>query len=98
MGISVDIIPNGANIAVSGTNLWYAYGYKDILYVLQNNRNIISEISSAHKDVLSFIQEQLLLLISQRSSDEILSANIDLQILAESLYLLKTTIGLILKL
>jgi hypothetical protein len=133
-GIPVDIIPDGINNPISGTNKWYAYGFndirkvqvnsqeiqifspavfiatkfeafksrgtdyrtshdmEDILYVLLNNTSIVSEISSAHKDVGSFIKEQLLLLLKQQSSDEILSANIDRLILAESLALLKSTI------
>jgi predicted nucleotidyltransferase len=76
-----------------GTDYRTSHDIEDILYVLLNNSDIVSEIKNTHKDVHLFIREQLSLLLVQRSSDEILSANIDRQILTESLDLLKVTIN-----
>lgn len=139
-GIPVDIIPDGAETAVNGTNKWYAYGFRDIrtvsvktqkiqlfnpavfiatkfeafknrgrdyrssqdiediFYVLQNCNSITSEILNAHPDVRLFIKVELMVVLKQRSSEEILSANIDREILAESLPLLKLTIDKIMRL
>lgn len=136
-GIPVDIIPNGAEISVSGTNKWYAYGnndvryvqinsqkirvyspavflatkleafknrgvdyrtshdIEDVLYIIENNSGIVLDISKAHKDVRTFIKEQFTLLLSQQSSEEILSANIDRAILEEMLPILKERINAI---
>ncbi|ANH60728.1 nucleotidyl transferase AbiEii/AbiGii toxin family protein [Dokdonia donghaensis] len=76
-----------------GTDYRTSHDIEDILYVLLNNSDIVSEIKNTQKDVRLFIREQLALLLVQRSSDEILSANIDRQILTESLDLLKVTIN-----
>ena len=65
---------------------------EDILYVMQNNSSIVSEILNTHKDVLLFIREELIKIVSHSSSDEILSANMDRLLLAESLPLLKKRI------
>ncbi|MAO52765.1 MAG: hypothetical protein CML16_18090 [Pusillimonas sp.] len=39
-GIPVDVIPNGAEIAVTGTNKWYSYGYNDIRKIRVNSQEI----------------------------------------------------------
>jgi predicted nucleotidyltransferase len=138
--IPVDIIPDGAVIAVGETNRWYAFGYddvrtvkvnsqeiqifgpaifiatkfeafknrgrdyrtshdiEDIIFVLQNNEGIVEDIANTHGEVITFLKEQLHLLITTPSSDEMLAAHIHPEQLAESLPLLKAIINAIIKL
>lgn len=75
-----------------------SHDIEDIIFVLQNNEEIVEDIANTHGEVITFLKDQLQLLINTPSSDEMLAAHIHPEQLAESLPILKSIINAIIKL